>query len=121
MKLLKDGVDVTGTQNDTGDAFTMPLTTALWHQLQVANFTHDIADFWFDTVYFDLTQSSNIKKFRNDDGKPVSLGTTGQLPTGSSPAIFFTGNKDEFVTNQGYGGAFTELGTIEDATTSPSD
>ncbi len=62
------------------------------------------------------------RKFVTAANKPVDLGAHGELPTGISPAIFFSGNKDTYgQPNLGTGGAFTLTGTLTNASTSPSD
>jgi hypothetical protein len=58
---------------------------------------------------------------RARNGKPVNLGTNGQTPTGTIPAMFFSGDASGFPTNQGTGGAFTLTGSLTNASTSPSD
>ena len=69
----------------------------------------DLADFWFDQgVYIDL--SSNLEKFWNIG--PVDLGSSGQLPTGTSPILFFSGAVSTWHTNKGTGGGFTEEGEL---------
>ena len=50
------------------------------------------SELWFAPGQFlDLTSSSNRHKFRDAvTGKPISLGTTGSLPTGTAPVIYQT-------------------------------
>lgn len=53
------------------------------------------------------------RAFIDANGNPVYLGTTGQIPTGTSPAVFLSatqGNAASFSTNLGTGGAFTVNG-----------
>lgn len=62
----------------------------------------DIADLWI--MYgtsIDITVTANRRKFIDSLGKPVDLGATGQLPTGSSPIAFFSGNAASWPTNKG--------------------
>lgn len=61
------------------------------------------------------------RKFFDASGKPVYLGESGEIPTGVAPAIFFSGNATGFATNRGTGGAFTLVGALTNASTSPSD
>jgi hypothetical protein len=51
----------------------------------------------------------------------VNLGSDCSTPTGTGPAVCFSGNASTFGTNKGTGGAFTTTGTLTDADTSPSD
>lgn len=76
-----------------------------------------IAEMWFSPTYIDLSIEANRRKFINADRKPVDLGDSGQNPTGNIP-ILFTKN---FATNLGTGGNFTITGSLDAASTSPSD
>jgi len=68
-----------------------------------SKFSGQIGDFWFDNTFVDL--STNISKFYS--AGPVFLGATGQLPTGSTPKIFFGDTMNAAAWNVGNG-----LGTI---------
>ena len=82
----------------------------------------DMAEFWFDPTFIDLSVPANIQKFRSASGKPVNLGANGSKPTGSQPAMYLRGGAANFLTNLGYGGDFTvAAGTLGDSATSPSD
>jgi len=65
---------------------------------------------WFNTSYIDLSVASNLAKFVSGtgiDAKPVDLGATGELPTGTAPLIYlpmYGGNAGK---NYGTGGDFT--------------
>lgn len=79
----------------------------------------DMADFYLNpAVYMDLSVQSNREKFILG-GKPVFLGATGSLPTGSSPILFLSGDASTFATNKGTGGGMTVTGALTDAATSP--
>ncbi len=86
-----------------------------------AKISADIADFWFDDAYIDITTEANRRKFINPNGKPVNLGEAGQLPTGSAPLVFQSGPTVAWHTNLGTGGGFTENGALTDGSSSPSD
>lgn len=82
----------------------------------------DMADVWIAPgVSLDLSVDANRRKFISAAGKPVDLGANGELPTGSPPTIFFSGDKDAFPVNKGTGGAFTLVGALTDADSRPSD
>jgi hypothetical protein len=82
----------------------------------------DIADFYLNTDdYLDLTDVTNRRKFISAAGKPVDLGADGSTPTGNQPIIFLANPFSSFETNLGYGGGFTENGTLTAAADSPSD
>lgn len=84
-------------------------------------FKGDLADFWFDDNYVDLSIEANRRKFISASGKPVDLGDNGELPNGAPPLVFQSGDTDVWHTNLGTGGGFTENGALTTASTSPSD
>ena len=80
----------------------------------------ELADFWMESgTYVDLSIEANRRKFVDVSGNPVYLGANGELPTGSSPDIFLSGDTDDWHTNKGTGGGFTENGALTTATTTP--
>lgn len=81
----------------------------------------EFADIWFDLNFLDITVETNRRKFIDAVGKPVDLGATGQLPTGSDPILYHSGPTVDWHTNKGTGGGFTENGALTDAASSPSD
>jgi hypothetical protein len=85
-----------------------------------------LAEFYFAPgQYLDISLVHNRRKFRSAAGKPVHLGTTGALPTGTAPLIYLHLDDAEavanFATNRGTGGNFTIAGTLQTGSTSPSD
>jgi len=85
-----------------------------------------LAEFYFAPgQYFDFSIVSNRRKFISASGKPVHLGTTGALPTGTAPLVYQHLDDGEavanFATNRGTGGNFTIGGTLATGSTSPSD
>lgn len=85
-----------------------------------------IAELYFAPgQYLDFSVAANRRKFRTADGKPAYLGYTGNLPTGTAPAIYqHLRDADapaNFKNNRGTGGDFTITGTLDLASTSPSD
>ncbi|WP_192246072.1 hypothetical protein [Mesorhizobium silamurunense] len=90
--------------------------------LNPATVSGDFADIWFAPGQFiDFSVEANRRKFVDASGKPVYLGANGEMPTGTAPAVFFSGDATGFATNKGTGGAFTLTGSLTNATTSPSD
>lgn len=82
----------------------------------------DLADLWFSpSTYIDLSVEANRRKFISAAGKPVDLGPTGALPTGTAPIIFLSGPASAWHTNKGTGGGFTLNGALAAAGSSPSD
>ena len=74
--------------------------------------------------YLDFSTSANRAKFRSG-GKPVNLGGDGSVPTGTAPTAYFSilngGAAADFATNRGTGGNMTITGTLDIASSSPSD
>ena len=85
-----------------------------------------LAEFYFaPNQYLDFSDVNNRRKFISAGGKPVHLGVDGSLPTGTAPIIYQHLDNGEavanFATNRGTGGNFTITGTLDTASTSPSD
>lgn len=85
-----------------------------------------IAELYFaPNQYLDFSLEANRRKFISADGKPVHLGTDGSLPTGTAPIVYQHLDDGEavanFATNAGTGGDFSITGTLDTASTSPSD
>jgi Uncharacterized conserved protein len=87
-----------------------------------SKFNGDIADFWLDEgTYMDLSAAANRALFRDANGYPVDLGSTGNRPTGSVPDVFFSGaSVSTFNTNQASGAAWTLNGALDRASTQPA-
>jgi hypothetical protein len=79
------------------------------------SYTGDMADFYFDQTFIDLSVTANRRKFISASGQPVSLGANGELPTGAAPKIFLSGNRTAFQTNRGSGPSYSWVGTLTDA------
>lgn len=76
------------------------------------SFVHDgrLGALWFNTSYIDLSVASNLAKFVSGTGinaKPVDLGASGELPTGTSPLIYLPMYGNNAGKNYGTGGDFT--------------
>jgi hypothetical protein len=72
-------------------------------------------------AYLDLSNSTNLEKFRTAAGKPANLGGNGGAPTGSAPILYLANGASSFGDNLGTGGNLTTTGTLTNSTTSPSD
>lgn len=69
-----------------------------------------IGALWFNTSYIDLSVPANLAKFVSGtgiDAKPVDLGASGELPTGTSPLIYLPMYGNNAGQNYGTGGNFT--------------
>lgn len=73
-----------------------------------------ISDFYFNNQDFiDPNIESNRRLFIDAAGAPVSLGANGELPSGTPPLIFLSGNSTNFDNNLGSGGSFDQTtGTL---------
>jgi hypothetical protein len=127
-KIYIDGADDTGaTTNSNANSDYTHTNCSLGARIDTNNkFNGDLAEFYFNiAASLDITQESNRTLFRTASGKPVNLGTTGELPTGSAPINYFHLDKGEsaanFATNRGTGGNFTITGALTTSATSPSD
>jgi hypothetical protein len=77
----------------------------------------NLADFWFDNSYMDLSVTTNAQKFYN--AGVVDLGANGQTPTGSSPKLFLHNPYTSWQNNLGTGGNFAVNGPALGSTTGP--
>jgi len=119
-----DGVSETiNIISDTGSAFSAPLSSAGDWSIVHASNPFDLAELWY-TAGVNVTDHT---KFRSAGGKPVDLGATGSIPTGSQPLVYLHIDDGEtaanFKVNAGSGGNFVDAsgGSLTTAATSPSD
>ena len=75
-----------------------------------------MSEVWFNDEYFAITATT----FRSASGKPISLGSDGSGPTGNQPVVYLKTASPDWETNSGSGGNFTENGTLDACSTSPS-
>lgn len=72
----------------------------------------DLAEFWMALgSSLDLSVEANRRKFITASGSPAYLGADGTQP-GITPIIYLSGAVDDWHTNKGTGGGFTENGTL---------
>jgi hypothetical protein len=85
-----------------------PIISPEWSWDPHGRLNADVADLWFTNQYLDITQETVRRKFITAGGKPVFLGNNGELPTGASPLVFFSGDRTVWNagTNKGTGGNF---------------
>ncbi len=116
--LLCDGVSIATTVTDVSTAFVNDVNGRpffVGHD-NATTILGDRADIWIAPGQFvDFSDAAVLAKFRTVGNRPVFLGATGSIPTGTSPAIFFSGNAATFATNKGTGGAFITTGTLTNA------
>ncbi len=75
-----------------------------YNDLDSTGGTQTFKTFFFDTRYIDLSNPINRAKFVDASGTARDLGTAGERPLGTSPALYFTGNTATFKVNTGTGG-----------------
>ena len=84
-----------------------------------------LAELFFHTTYLDISVEANRRKFISASGKPVDLGADGSTPLGVQPLVYQRvadgAAASTFATNLGSGGNFTITGSLDIASTSPSD
>lgn len=119
-----DGADAAVTEATSPINQTADYTKGFWSfgggPSGAGKWDGDIADVWMDlTVSLDPNTAANLAKFYAN-GRPVPLGATGQLPTGSAPILCLTNETDNWHTNIGDGGGMTENGALTTASSSPS-
>lgn len=57
----------------------------------------------------DITNSTNRRKFSDSSFHPISIGRSGQTPTGIKPAIYLTSSVGSIGANSGSGGNFDSI------------
>lgn len=77
----------------------------------------EISHFWATPAAIDL--SILWSSFFDGDNQPIDLGADGSGPTGSQPEIWAPDGR--LTTNLGSGANWTEVGTVPDSATSPTD
>lgn len=69
---------------------------------QSTRFEGCLSELYYTFDFLDISADTNINKFRNPTtGKPVGLGTKGELPTGNPAYIYLTGSGTNFAANKG--------------------
>lgn len=75
--------------------------------------------------YIDFSVEDNRRRFITSGVKPVDLGATGSVPTGTAPLVYLhlddAETANNFAVNAGTGGNMTVTGAITTRATSPSD
>lgn len=89
----------------------------VWSASQMRDF--EICEIFMDSSYVDWSDANERAKFVDSNGKPVGLGGDGSALTGSQPDVYAPDG--DLSNNLGSYGNWTEVGTIGDASTSPSD
>lgn len=126
--LYVNGVNDKGTVTDADTAFDCDYT---WTDMRIGaaivpspvqKFDGCMSEFYFAPGQFlDFSDPSNRLKFRKSNGKPQDLGSDGSTPTGTAPKVYLKNAAASFGNNSGTGGNFTITGSLDTASTSPSD
>lgn len=123
--LYIDGVsDLTvTTYTNTNIEFTTTEHTLGADGSDTSKLNANLADFWMNNTYLDLSVAANRAKFRTSAGKPEYVGDSGALVTGTAPLIFCSkisrNSAADFASNKGTGGGFTITGTLTASATNP--
>ena len=72
----------------------------------IGYFNGSIGSFWFDTTYVDFSSAAVIGRFYSNN-TPVYIGQNGEIPTSSSPILYFKMHSANSGYNFGTGGDFT--------------
>jgi len=84
-------------------------------------FTGSITELYFaPNQFLDFSVAANRRKFITEIGRPAVLGVRGQLPTGTSPILYNSGQPGVIRFNRGTDGNFTLVGTPDLATSTPT-
>lgn len=81
-----------------------------------------LSEFYMTNEYLDISVEANRRKFINDSGAPVDLGSDGSTPTGTQPLLYFNNPASTWYVNKGSGGSFAEEAgaTITNCSDTPS-
>lgn len=130
LGLCVDGIfDVRSPVISSGTSFTSTYSSMNISNIGVSSittlgtyFNGDISELCFiPGTYMDISVIANIRKFISDTKRPVYLGSSGNLPVNSTPALFMQGVGTGFNINSGTGGNYTTNGTLGTPTTTPSN
>lgn len=78
-----------------------------------------VSEFWWTDEYLDLSVVANRRKFITAALAPVSLGGSGETPTGTAAKVYHNGDATNFQTNQGSGGGMSLTGALVNCATTP--
>lgn len=114
-----DNEVLAGTDNTAPTAGDIDYTVANWaigaSTAGTNKLTGELSEYYMTDEFLDITILANRLKFIDTTGgdlAPAFLGVNGSKPTGNVPIIFFTGSIDDWHTNVGFGGGFTENGEL---------
>lgn len=117
-RVFVNGVDRTTASTFTDDTIDYTNTNfAVGATPGAANkLAADLAEFWFNPTFLDLTDAANVAKFFSGN-RAEYLGATGQLPLGSDPLIYQSVRDADaatvFAANKGTGGNFSITGALD--------
>ena len=114
LQVYLDGALFAGTLYDGSPAFSYNWATDTLSPEGESSSNLDQAETYLDIVN-KVDLSANLGRFISG-GKPVYLGDTGSLPSGSQPAVYLSNPAASRGTNKGYGGSWSITGTPTDTT-----
>lgn len=125
LQMYIDDATMSPSKSDGNPAFNVDYTPTSWaigSRTDIAQqFDGCLAEFYFAPgQYLDISNSANRLKFRSSANRPVNIGLTGDLPTGTAPAVYLNNPAASFTTNKGTGGNFTVVtGALATASSAP--
>lgn len=115
LYLYVDDADTSPVISDSSPAFNVGYTAEnCVFSTNTTNNNTALSEIWYAPgVFIDFSLPANRALF-SSGGIPISLGATGNLPTGTAPAVYLHNAAATAGINSGTGGNFTSLGTITD-------
>lgn len=113
LNFYLDDVNINSTQVNDSAAFNVNYTGEnIVFPINNSNSNLALSEIWYAPGQFiDFSNSANRALF-SSGGRPISLGATGNLPTGVAPAVYLKNAAATAGTNSGTGGNFTIQGTL---------
>jgi len=105
-----------GVVGESGDINYLSTTHAIGSESSLVNyFDGCLGDVYLNFAEkLDIDILANRRKFIDNSGNAIYLGSQGELPTGNRPIMFFQNNYDSFEFNYGYGGNFQVVGDLSE-------
>lgn len=122
-QIYLNGYDAGFTRvSDTAGAFVVDYTNSPSTIGYASSYVGGVSELYFAAgQYLDFTVQANVDKFISSTGYPVDLGTSGQIPTGTSPTVYLRNSTvSTWGNNLGTGGNFTQNGTPTLSANNPS-
>ena len=118
IQIYVDNVSVASIATNTNDTIDYTDTDFAVGALVAgtSKLTGILAELWLNNSFIDFSVEASRREFLSAHGRPVALGATGQIPTGSVPILYLANPIASWQTNLGTGGGLTENGALEEGT-----